>query len=153
MICLRSFLICPDRKGGMDMARSSNQKLKLLHIIDYLLRNFDEDHPVTTAQIIQHLEQNGISAERKSIYDDIESLQLFGLAINRVVSGRSSGYYIASRIFELPERKLLVDSVQSSKFITHKKNASLIKKSKSWPASTRHSFSAARCLSKTGSRP
>lgn len=110
------------------MARSSNQKLKLLYIMDYLLRNSDEDHPVTTAQIIQHLEQNGISAERKSIYDDIQALQLFGLEVDPVGSGRSSGYYVASRTFELPELKLLVDSVQSSKFITRKKTASLIKK-------------------------
>lgn len=112
----------------MDMSRSSNQKLKLLYIMDYLLWNSDENHPVTTAQLILYLEQNGISAERKSIYDDIEALQFFGLEINRVASGRSSGYYVASRTFELPELKLLVDSVQSSKFITHKKTASLIKK-------------------------
>jgi predicted DNA-binding transcriptional regulator YafY len=112
----------------MDMARSSKQKLKLLYIMDYLLRNSDEAHPVTTAQIIRYLEQNGISAERKSVYDDIEALQLFGLEIERTASGRASGCYVAGRTFELPELKLLVDSVQSSKFITHRKTASLIRK-------------------------
>ena len=110
------------------MARSSNQKLKLLYMMEYFLQNTDEEHPVTTAQIINHLAAHDISAERKSIYDDIEALRLFGLDIIRVDSGRSSGYYVAARAFELPELKLLVDSVQSSKFITHKKSSALIKK-------------------------
>ena len=110
------------------MARSSYQKLKPLYIMKYLLQNTDEDHPVTVNQIIGYLESQGISAERKSIYSDIEALQYFGLDIVQSGSGRACGYYIAHRNFELPELKLLVDSVQSSKFITHKKTASLIKK-------------------------
>ena len=110
------------------MARSSNQKLKLLYLMRYLLDNTDEEHVVSTNQIIDYLENQGISAERKSIYDDIEALRVFGLDIEKKDSGRNSGYYIASREFELPELKLLVDSIQSSKFITHKKTAQLIKK-------------------------
>ncbi|MCF2596700.1 helix-turn-helix transcriptional regulator [Pseudoflavonifractor phocaeensis] len=110
------------------MARSSYQKLKPLYIMKYLLQNTDEDHLVTVNQIISYLEAQGISAERKSIYSDIEALQYFGLDIEQAGSGRSCGYYVAHRNFELPELKLLVDSVQSSKFITHKKTVSLIKK-------------------------
>lgn len=110
------------------MARSSYQKLKPLYIMTYLLQNTDEDHLVTVNQIISYLEAQGISAERKSIYSDIEALQYFGLDIEQAGSGRSCGYYVAHRNFELPELKLLVDSVQSSKFITHKKTVSLIKK-------------------------
>ena len=110
------------------MARSSYQKLKPLYIMNYLLQDTDEDHPVTVNQIISYLESQGISAERKSIYSDIEALQCFGLDIVQAGSGRSCGYYVAHRNFELPELKLLVDSVQSSKFITHKKTATLIKK-------------------------
>lgn len=110
------------------MARSSYQKLKPLYVMNFLLQSSDEEHPVTVNQIIAHLETHGISAERKSIYSDIEALQVFGLDIERVDSGKFTGYYVASRSFELPELKLLVDSVQSSKFITHKKTASLIKK-------------------------
>ena len=110
------------------MARSSYQKLKPLYIMNYLLQNSDEDHPVTVNQIISYLDSQGISAERKSIYSDIEALQYFGLDIVQTGSGRSCGYYVAHRNFELPELKLLVDSVQSSKFITHKKTAALIKK-------------------------
>lgn len=110
------------------MARSSYQKLKPLYVMNYLLQNSDEDHPVSMGQLIDYLETQGVSSERKSIYDDIEALRFFGLDIVQTGIGRSSGYYIANRNFELPELKLLVDSVQSSKFITHKKTATLIRK-------------------------
>jgi len=109
------------------MPKSRNQKLKLLFIMQLLLEKSDERHPVSMIEILVHLEANVISAERKSIYDDLESLRLFGLDINQQ-RGANGGYYIASREFELPELKLLVDSVQSSKFITEKKTMALIKK-------------------------
>ena len=100
------------------MARSSFQKLKLLHVMNYLLQNSDEEHPITVNQMIQYLESNGIAAERKSIYDDIEALRTFGMDIEECKRGRVFGYYVASRTFELPELKLLVDVVQSSSFCT-----------------------------------
>lgn len=109
------------------MAKSSNQKLKLLYLIKFLMQKSDEKHPVSTAQIIEELAMNNISAERKSIYDDIEALRLFGVDIVQV-KGKNGGYYIGGRDFELPELKLLVDSVQSSKFITQDKTYKLIKK-------------------------
>ena len=110
------------------MPRSSFQKLKIIYIMEYLLKNSDEDHAVTTSQIIAYLKSHDITAERKTIYSDIEALRDFGLDIIQVSEGNNHGYYVASRDFELPELKLLVDSVQSSKFITHKKTLSLIKK-------------------------
>lgn len=110
------------------MARSNFQKLKILYIMDYLLRCSDEEHPVSVSQIIAYLGDQGIQAERKSIYDDLEALQVYGLDIIKTQTGRATGYYAGSRDFELPELKLLVDSVQSSKFITRKKTMSLIKK-------------------------
>ena len=109
------------------MPKSSNQKLKLLYLMQMLLERSDENHPLTVQDMIDELSLHDISAERKSIYADLEALQLFGLDIVRS-KGKSTGYYIASRDFELPELKLLVDSVQSSKFITHRKTLSLIKK-------------------------
>lgn len=109
------------------MAKSSNQKLKLLYLVKFLMQHSDEEHPVSTAQIIEELGRNNISAERKSIYDDIEALRLFGIDIIQV-KGKNGGYYIGERDFELPELKLLVDSVQSSKFITQDKTYKLIKK-------------------------
>ena len=103
------------------MARSSYQKLKPIYIMDYLLKNSDEQHPVTITQLIEYLAAQGIQSERKSIYGDLEALQFYGLDIVQSSLSRSAGYYIANRSFELPELKLLVDSVQSSKFITHKR--------------------------------
>ena len=109
------------------MPKSSNQKLKLLYLMQMLLERSDENHPLTVQDMIDELSQHDISAERKSIYADLEALRVFGLDIMQS-KGKSTGYYIASRDFELPELKLLVDSVQSSKFITHRKTLSLIKK-------------------------
>lgn len=107
--------------------KHSRQKLKLLYLMQILLEQTDEEHTITVPQMISELAKLGISAERKSIYDDLEYLQLFGLDIcsNKT---RTTNYYVASRDFELPELKLLVDSVQSSKFITHKKSMELISK-------------------------
>ena len=110
------------------MARSANQKSKLLYVRDFLLRNSDQEHPVTVNQIIGFLSQQDIRAERKSIYDDIETLRRFGLDIIQTKEDGRCGYYVGDREFQLPELKLLVDSVQASKFITHKKTVSLIKK-------------------------
>ena len=101
------------------MARSANQKLKLLYLAQYFHEMTDEEHPVSVAEIISYLGSLDIKAERKTIYDDIDIVQ---------VRGKTSGYYVGAREFELPELKLLVDSVQSSKFITQKKTLSLIKK-------------------------
>lgn len=110
------------------MAKSANQKLKLLYIIGMLEENTDENHPMSTADIIAGLEANGIHSERKSIYDDISKLCDFGYDIIQVHSRLGGGYYLAGREFELAELKLLVDAVQSSRFITTKKSRELIKK-------------------------
>jgi len=109
------------------MPRSPEQKLKLPYLMRLLLEQTDEEHPMSIQQMIDALADWQISAERKSIYDDLEVLRRFGLDIV-MVRGKKTGYYVASRTFELPELKLLVDSVQSSKFITHKKTLSLIRK-------------------------
>lgn len=110
------------------MPRSSFQKLKIIYTMEYLLKNSDEEHPVSTSQIIAYLKSHDITAERKTVYSDIDALRDYGLDIIQVSEGNNHGYYVASRDFELPELKLLVDSVQSSKFITHKKTMTLIKK-------------------------
>ena len=115
-----------EMKGKLKM-KASNQKLKLIYLAKILLENTDEENTITVPEMIAELAKFGISAERKSIYDDLEYLQLFGLDIcsNKT---RTTNYYIASREFELPELKLLVDSVQASKFITKKKSMELISK-------------------------
>lgn len=109
------------------MSKSSNQKTKLLHLARMLLRQTDEDHPLTVPQIIERLARQDIKAERKSIYDDLEALRLFGLDIQSR-KGKVPGWFVGEREFELPEVKLLMDAVQSSRFITQKKSDALIRK-------------------------
>ena len=109
------------------MARSERQKLKLLYIKDLLEQQSDETHPLSTQAIVDALARQGIQAERKSIYDDIACLQQYGMDIV-CIRGPGGGYFLASRPFELPELKLLVDAVQSSRFLTEKKSMQLIAK-------------------------
>jgi len=109
------------------MPRTANQKTKLLYVMEALLRESDEEHPLSMEDLLCFLAEKGIRAERKSVYSDIETLQAFGLDVHGT-RGRTAGYYVGEREFELPEIKLLIDSVQSSKFITERKTMQLIKK-------------------------
>lgn len=118
---------CVKKYGGA-MAKSSNQKLKLIYLMKILLEYTDETHSLTMEEIKTKLKLYDISAERKSLYNDIESLRLYGLDIIGTKEDRTYSYHIGNRQFELAELKLLVDSVQSAKFITEKKSNDLIKK-------------------------
>lgn len=109
------------------MPKSYGQKLKLLYLEKILCDHSDETHPIPTKKLIEMLDAQGISCERKAIYDDIECLRSFGHDIIKV-DGKNGGYAMISRKFELPELKLLVDAVHSSKFITRKKSEELITK-------------------------
>ena len=110
------------------MAKSDNQKLKIFYILDYLKRNSHQDHPVRANELISMLDRNhNIACDRKTVYSDIAALQEYGVDIVSI-PGRNGGYYIASRNFELPELKLLIDAVQSSRYLTEKKSRELIEK-------------------------
>lgn len=108
-----------------EMARTSNQKVKLLVLLDYLRRASSEENPVRLTDMAAELERNGIRAERKALYNDIEELSACGYEVLRVGNGF---YYLAGREFELAELKLLVDSVQASRFLTQRKSDDLIRK-------------------------
>ena len=110
------------------MSKSFNQKLKLLYLRQILLDNTDENHSITMQEIISELEKYGITAERKSLYNDIECLRLYGMDIEGEQKDRKYYYNVINRPFELVELKLLVDAVQSAKFITASKSNQLIKK-------------------------
>ena len=110
------------------LSKAPNQKLKLLLLRQYLESNTDEEHPASTAQILTYLEGQGVSAERKSLYDDMETLRTFGVDVNLARSGGKRGWFVGEREFQLPELRLLVDSIQSSRFITRKKSLELIAK-------------------------
>ena len=109
------------------MPKAAGQKQKLILLARILWQETDEEHPLSVPELISALERAGVSAERKSIYSDLEALSDLGFDVE-VSRGRKVGYYLASRTFELPELKLLVDAVQSSKFITEKKSRELIGK-------------------------
>ena len=109
------------------MAGQRDQKRKLLVLWQMLEKKGDEEHPISTQALLEGLEREGITAERKSIYADMEVLREFGLDV-QLRRGRDGGWFIGQRDFELAELKLLVDAVQSSRFISKKKSEGLIRK-------------------------
>lgn len=114
--------------GGIHMPKSDNQKLKIFYILDYLEAYSNEKNPVRASDLIAMLDrQHNIRCDRKTVYSDIAALQEYGVDIVSL-PGKNGGYYIASRNFELPELKLLIDAVQSSRYLTEKKSRELIEK-------------------------
>lgn len=105
----------------------ASKKLKLLYLADYLRRETDEQHPATMQDIMDELARWDITAERKSIYDDLHLLEDYGMDI-QTVKGKNFGYYLGERDFQLPELKMLVDVVQASPFLTQRKSMELIAK-------------------------
>lgn len=110
------------------MPKSSRHKLKLLYVKEILERESDAKNPITVEQICEKLAVRGIEAERKSIYDDLVALGEFGVQIVKVRRDKTTKYYAETRLLDLPELKLLVDAVQSSRFITKAKSDTLIQK-------------------------
>ena len=110
------------------MPKNPKQKQKLLYIMKIFMEKTDDDYGVTVADIIEYLDSYEIVAERKSIYNDIECLRDFGMDIVKTKVGKISLFSLVSREFTLEEIKLLIDAVQSSKFITLKKSRDLIRK-------------------------
>lgn len=108
--------------------KGDHQKLKMLYLAKIFLKETDAQHALTMPEIIDKLSLCGVNADRKTLYLDFEELRDFGIDIAAERAGRSCRYRLANRDFELPELKLLVDSVQSSKFITDKKSNELIRK-------------------------
>ena len=109
------------------MAKGNNQKLKIVYLIKIFMEKTDDEHSITMSDIISELNSYGITAERKSLYNDIESLRQYGYDIIGEQHNRTYYYYLAGRQFELAELKLLVDTVQSAKCSTEKKSNELIK--------------------------
>ncbi len=109
------------------MSKLSNQKLKLMYLLKILFEKTDTEHSLTVPDLINELKKYDINAERKSIYNDIDSLKSYGIDI-RCKKSKTYSYYVADRTFELAELKLLADAVASSKFITERKSKDLIRK-------------------------
>ncbi len=113
------------------MARGTNQKFKLIRLLQIMQQKTDDEHGLTMQQILEELEKRDITAERKSIYADFQDLtDKLGVEIIKEQQGRETYYHLGAREFELAEVKLLIDAIQSSKFITRKKSRELIGKIK-----------------------
>lgn len=113
------------------MAKGSNQKLKLSYLTKIMLEKTDDEHGLTMQQVIDELARYDIPAERKSLYADFADMtDHLGIEIIKEKRGRETTYHVAGRDFEVAEVKLLIDAIQSSKFITERKSNELIKKVK-----------------------
>lgn len=104
-----------------------NSQKRLLLTLKYLWNKTDEEHPAALKDIDEYLQQNSIETTRKTLQADIHLLTKFGVDIICNHSTQNQ-YHIGERVFEVPEIKLLVDAVQSARFITAKKSKTLIKK-------------------------
>ena len=110
------------------MPRGQNQKLKLYYLAKIMLEKTDDDHYLTMPEILEALRSYEVTADRKSIYTDLKDLEHLGIEVEGESWGRSYRYHVVGRQFEMPELKLLVDAIQSSRFITAKKSNELIRK-------------------------
>ena len=106
----------------------SKSKMKMLHLIRIFSQETDDEHALTLQEIIAKLAAVNITADRKTLYTDFEDLRQFGFDIIAQQRDRTTYYHLGERDFELPELKLLVDSVQAAKFITTRKSRELIRK-------------------------
>lgn len=115
------------------MSRGTNQKFKFTYLMKIMQAKTDDEHSLTMPQIMDELEKYDVTAERKSIYTDFQDMtEKFGVEIIKEQVGRETYYHVGAREFELAEVKLLIDAIQSSKFITLKKSRELIAKIKSF---------------------
>ena len=108
--------------------RGKNQKLKLLYLAKIMQEQTDDTHALTMTQILAELSKYDIEAQRKSVYDDLAALDYFGIEIIKEMDGFRTYYHCGNRDFEIAEIKILVDAIQSSKFISEKKTSELIHK-------------------------
>ena len=110
------------------MPKGTNQKFKLYRLAQIMLENTDDEHYITMPEILSALGEYEITADRKSIYNDLRDLEVLGIEVEGEPVGNRYHYHVVDRPFELPELKLLVDAIQSSKFITERKTNALIRK-------------------------
>lgn len=116
------------RRETGSVPKGSNQKFKLYRLAEIMLDRTDEDHYISMPEIMDALAEYNVTADRKSIYNDLRDLSVLGVEVEGEPIGNRYHYHVVNRTFELPELKLLVDAIQSSKFITEKKSNALIKK-------------------------
>lgn len=115
-------------QGGCAMTKGINQKLKMLYLEEIFEKETDDDHSLTLQEITEKLHEKGVNADRKTLYTDFEELRNFGMDIICSNDGRNCAYHLGNRRFQIPELKLLVDSVQAARFLSDEKSHKLIGK-------------------------
>ena len=110
------------------MARDNFRKIKLLKLLEMLQQNTDEQHPMTTSSILESLSQMDIPCDRRTLTQDIATLNELDYEIMVTTVGHEKAYYVEDRNFSIPELKILIDAVHASSFITGKKSDELIGK-------------------------
>ena len=106
------------------MSESSERKIKLLLLYEILRKQTDERHPMTTGELSDALQNSGIAVSRKTLYEDIETLNRYGFEI-LCDKSRSNRYYVADHKFERPEIQILLQAIGAAKFLTEKKSSAL----------------------------
>ena len=128
------------------MPKGTNQKFKLYRLAQIMLEKTDDEHYITMPEIMKALATYEVTADRKSIYNDLRDLEKLGIEVEGAPVGKGYHYHVVSRPFELPELKLLVDAIQSSKFITERKTNALILKRRCQLALTRITHQVSRAF-------
>ena len=108
------------------MPKGKNQKFKLYRLAQIMLENTDEEHYITMPEIKEKLEEYEVTADRKSIYNDLKDLEKLGIEVEGEPVGNRYHYHVVERPFELPELKLLVDAIQSSKISSPQKKTNTL---------------------------
>lgn len=110
------------------MGKENFSKIKLLRIWEILKQDSDENNPLTTNQILEKLSESGIICDRRTLYQDISTLNSYGYEVICKKGQHSNGYYVIDRSFDVPELRILIDAVQAASFISPKKTAELTDK-------------------------
>lgn len=110
------------------MGKENFSKIKLLKLWEILKQESDEDHPLSTGEVLDRLAKYGIQCDRRTLYKDIAVLNRFGYEVLYVHGQHSNLYYVVDRSFDVPELRVLIDAVQAASFITAKKTTELVDK-------------------------
>lgn len=110
------------------MGKENFSKIKLLRIWEILKQDSDENNPLTTNRILEKLSESGIICDRRTLYQDISTLNSYGYEVICKKGQHSNGYYVIDRSFDVPELRILIDAVQAASFISPKKTTELTDK-------------------------
>ena len=108
--------------------QTSGNKSRILFLLRYLQENTDDEHVISTNELISLFAQHGFKANRDTIRDDVSMLNEAGYEVISQRHGKGNAYHYGSRTFEWPEMRMLADAVSSSQFISPKKSRALIRK-------------------------